>query len=92
MAMAEKFNTGQEGLLADPQRAWSYASQRGHLWVNSGRLPARFRGEIHSAAEGPPFEGRAPQNSARARQPRPVTSGDDGTDTVASSTRPADVG
>jgi len=64
----------------------------GLLRANSGRFPARFRGEIHSAAEGPPFEGRAPQNSARARQPRPVTSGDDGTDTVASSTRPADVG
>ena len=32
MAMAEKFNTGQQ-VLADPQRAWSYASQRAHLWV-----------------------------------------------------------
>jgi hypothetical protein len=29
MAMA---NTGQEVCL-QPQRAWSYASQRGHLWV-----------------------------------------------------------
>ena len=28
MAMAEKFNTGQEVCL-QPQRAWSYASQRG---------------------------------------------------------------
>jgi len=34
MAMAEKFNR-TEGLLADSQRAWSYASQRGHLWVEA---------------------------------------------------------
>ena len=45
MAMVEKFNTGQEVSLANPQRAWSYADQRGHLWVNrvastlSQRLP-----------------------------------------------------
>ena len=32
MAMAEKFNTGQEVCL-QIQRAWSYASQRGHLWI-----------------------------------------------------------
>jgi len=33
MAMAEKFNTGQEVCLQIPSGAWSYASQRGHLWV-----------------------------------------------------------
>jgi hypothetical protein len=41
MAMAEKFNTGQEVCLQiDPQRAWSYASQRGNLWVTNGRTQA----------------------------------------------------
>jgi hypothetical protein len=33
MAMAEKIQHWIGGLLADPQRAWSYASQRGYLWV-----------------------------------------------------------
>ena len=49
MAMAEKFQYWTGGLFADPQRAWSYASHRGHLWVmtyrsgNVERAPARPR-------------------------------------------------
>ena len=45
--MAEKFNTGTGGLLADPRRAWSYASQRGHLWVISGRGNTFSRCPLH---------------------------------------------
>jgi hypothetical protein len=54
--------------------------------ITAGMAQGRSAGEIHSASGAAPFEGLAQQNTpAGARQPRAATSGDDRTDTVASS-------
>jgi len=63
LAMAEKVQHGTGGLLADPQRAWSYASQRGHLWVIR---VARQRFEDRDAEEAD-FLGRQPCLTIRSR-------------------------